>query len=180
VIPARATAAAGCHGTPFDLFRQAAPIVHLSLASGGEEVLIGRGAASLRLSIVEGTLLQGPVMLGFHLEGTDRLQIDLNRLGRLARYLRSGHVTAPKPRTDRGARRRQILRVLDALATGASYREIARVLYGVDAVTREWDGTSDHMRSRTRRLVAQARRLVRGGYLDIVSARTPSRRGDGP
>jgi len=170
VLAIRAAAPTACDDRAFDIFRQPCPVTHLRLLSGREEVLVGRGPASLRLSIVEGTLLAGPVMLQVHIHGAAQLDRSIASLTRLVQYLRHGRITPPKARSDRSLRRGQVLQVLDALAAGASHRDIARGLFGVATVDRDWNGSSDHMRSKTRRLVILARRLAAGGYLDLLAA----------
>ncbi|WP_233503687.1 DNA -binding domain-containing protein [Sphingomonas psychrotolerans] len=60
------------------------------------------------------------------------------------------------------------LRVHDALVAGASQREIARVLFGDLPANGEGDRRSDSLRSRVRRLVADARLLAGGGYRALM------------
>jgi hypothetical protein len=55
-----------------------------------------------------------------------------------------------------------VLRVDDALAAGASQREIATALFGEARVRDDWAGRSDALRSRVRRLVREARALAAG------------------
>jgi hypothetical protein len=63
-----------------------------------------------------------------------------------------------------------VLRVSDALAAGATQREIARALFGAAAVERDWNDRSDALRSRLRRLVRDARALTAGGYRQLLRA----------
>jgi hypothetical protein len=60
------------------------------------------------------------------------------------------------------------LRVHDALMAGANQREIARALFGGALVQGEGDRRSDSLRSRVRRLVADARLLAGGGYRALM------------
>lgn len=64
-----------------------------------------------------------------------------------------------------------VLRVADALTTGASQREIATVLFGAEAVARDWNGRSDALRSRLRRLVREARTMAAGGYRQLLRSK---------
>lgn len=60
-----------------------------------------------------------------------------------------------------------MLRALDARLTGASYRTIAEVMFAFRSRTkRDWE--IDPLKNRTRRLVADALRLMRGGYLQLL------------
>lgn len=45
-----------------------------------------------------------------------------------------------------------------------SQREIAIRIYGEEAILDGWDGASDHIRSKTRRIIKRGEQLVAGGY----------------
>lgn len=65
------------------------------------------------------------------------------------------------------------LRALDGSLAGASYRAIAEVLFGAERVAREpWKTSS--LRAQMIRLVVKGRRLMRGGYRDLL--KPPKRR----
>lgn len=65
------------------------------------------------------------------------------------------------------------LRALDGSLAGASYRAIAEALFGAERVAREpWKTSS--VRAQVIRLVAKGRRLMRGGYRDLL--KPPKRR----
>jgi len=55
------------------------------------------------------------------------------------------------------------LQALDATLAGASLREVAKGLFGVDAVAEDWHADSA-LRARVRRLVRRGDALMRGGY----------------
>ncbi|MFW7342274.1 DUF2285 domain-containing protein [Pollutimonas sp. H1-120] len=55
------------------------------------------------------------------------------------------------------------LQALDATRAGASLREVAEGLFGVDAVVADWHADSA-LRARVRRLVRRGEVLMRGGY----------------
>lgn len=59
------------------------------------------------------------------------------------------------------------LRALDGSLAGASHREIATALFGARVPAGAAWRTSEY-RSRTLRLVADGRRLMTGGYLDLL------------
>lgn len=153
----------------FDLFALPGPATHLSLAGAGEHLLLGRGPRTIRLSIARGTLLDGPVRLAYQLAGTDRLELRLLALRRLAAFLRHGRLPASLfPGSARTQRWTELLRALDALATSSSHRAVAEAVFGDMLVRRDWSGGSDYLRTRTHRLIHQARTLVAGGYIDLV------------
>ena len=57
-----------------------------------------------------------------------------------------------------------LLRTLDALAIEPRYRAVAIALFGAERVAQDWNSSSDFLKSRVRRLVAQADRLARGDF----------------
>ncbi|GAA4414832.1 hypothetical protein GCM10011450_15880 [Advenella faeciporci] len=59
------------------------------------------------------------------------------------------------------------LQTLDAALAGASLREVAQGLFGVDAVVADWHADSA-LRARVRRLVRRGDALMRGGYRRLV------------
>ncbi|HCF5866357.1 DUF2285 domain-containing protein [Pseudomonas aeruginosa] len=59
------------------------------------------------------------------------------------------------------------LQGLDATLAGASLREVAEGLFGVDAVAADWHADSA-LRARVRRLVRRGEALMRGGYRGLA------------
>ncbi|NVN37474.1 MULTISPECIES: DNA -binding domain-containing protein [Acetobacteraceae] len=59
-----------------------------------------------------------------------------------------------------------ILRALDGRAAGASYRKLAEVLLGFRGRKADWE--NDPRKNQVRRLVADGRYYVRGGYRDLL------------
>ncbi|MDB6430133.1 DUF2285 domain-containing protein [Pseudomonas aeruginosa] len=59
------------------------------------------------------------------------------------------------------------LQALDATLAGASLREAAEGLFGVDAVATDWHADSA-LRARVRRLVRRGEALMRGGYRSLA------------
>ena len=66
------------------------------------------------------------------------------------------------------ARDRELLTVLDAIQDGMPTREVATALYGADAVKTRWHPDCS-LRTRTRRLIRQARALMDHGYRDLAA-----------
>jgi hypothetical protein len=69
-----------------------------------------------------------------------------------------------------------ILRALDGRTDGASYRKIAETLLGFHGNKADWE--SDPRKNQARRLVADGRHYVRGGYRELLHypVRLPRRR----
>lgn len=131
--------------------------------------MLGTGHRSIRLSVASGTLLAGPVKLSYRLAGCYALEHRLLALRRLARLLARRRMPAGLfPANAKARRRADILRALDALAITPSHRTVAEAVFGEPLVRRDWSGGSDYLRTRTHRLIHEARQLVDGGYLELV------------
>lgn len=140
--------------------------------ANGEHAVLSDGWHHIRIDIALGSLAAGgPVVLHYDLHGIASAQskiLPLRRLLDLCRHRRFSHALYPPDR--RLDRLIQALRVHDAVTAGASQREIAQVLFG-PAVDDASGRRSDSLRSRVRRLVADARVLARGGYRVLMTRR---------
>lgn len=168
ILPVEAhPVAAGERADAFDLLRVPHPASVLR-SKDGEHVIIADGPRCIRLDVVAGSLLGGPVRLGYRLSGfadveakalTLRRLLALKRLGRLPRSL--------FPPERKAARWALALQAYDGARAGASQREIASVLFGSSIVRADWNGSS-HLRTRIQRLVQAAGRMISGGYRDLL------------
>jgi hypothetical protein len=68
------------------------------------------------------------------------------------------------------------LRALDGHLAGATYREIAEVLFGTAHVPTGSSWKTHDLRGRTIRLVRTGLKLMRGGYLDLLRSTRRRRR----
>lgn len=59
-----------------------------------------------------------------------------------------------------------MLRAFDGRAVGASYRKLAEALLGFEGRNADWE--NDPRKNQIRRLVADGRYYVRGGYRDLL------------
>lgn len=148
----------------FDLFGLPLPVAILE-HEGREELLLGEGSRSVRISIATGSVLRGPVRLAYRLAGTDAIELRLLALRRLAalqlRGRLPGHLFGRSTRSRRWA---QIVATLEALALDQTHRAVATRLFGEEIVAADWMGRSDFLRSRVRRLITEALDLARGGH----------------
>lgn len=82
------------------------------------------------------------------------------------------HVLPPQSRS----RHVLILRALDGHSAGASYRKIAETLLGFRGTKADWE--TDPRKNQTRRLLADGKHYMRGGYRDLLHypLRLPRRR----
>lgn len=87
----------------------------------------------------------------------------------------AGRATGPPPRALELTPRHRLrlvrmVRALDGRMSGATYREIASVLFGAQRLpAAEWKTSS--IRAQTIRLVRDAQALMRGGYLKLLAGR---------
>nr|WP_198148550.1 DUF2285 domain-containing protein [Sphingomonas sp. Y57] len=101
-----------------------------------------------------------------------RLSIDLSRpiepQFHSARRLAALLDGAPEPvrREVKLTRLVSVLRVADALADGASQREIGLGIFGDD-----WPGDGEHLKSLVRRMIPFATKLVRAGPREVLAGR---------
>lgn len=136
--------------------------------AGIEHLAISDGLRRIRLDVIDGTLVEGPVKLHYHLAGfadaetqllTLQRLLALHRLGRFARGLH--------PRETKAERWAMMLRAHDLSTQGASQREIAGELFD-PSVSAEWRTRSDFLRLRIQRLLREANAMASGGYLDLL------------
>ena len=140
---------------------------------GREHAVLSDGWHRIRIDVEEGSLArEEAVLLHYSLVGVAsaapkilplRRFIDLCRHGRFARSL--------FPRDPRVERWLTVLRVHDALAAGASQREIGAALFGEERILPDWGERNGSLRSRVRRLVREARAMARGGYRHLLRRR---------
>jgi hypothetical protein len=169
VVRVDAVPAVSASGGCFDLARFAAMTTVIRNAAGGEHIAISDGYRRIRIDVLTGSLLGGPVFLRHHLDEIDQLDPKLLALRRLIALHRHGRFVASLflvgPQIKRIV---MALRVYDALADGASQRDIAIALFGKNAVDDDWIVGSDYLRLRVRRLVTLARRMAAGEWRHLL------------
>ena len=151
--------------TSFEVRKFSALAVILVDATG-ERLALSDGFSRVSLRLVGSSILDGPVNLNF-VVAEARAAAQLQTLARF-RALREGGafgawLQRPPVRANRWIRQ---LRAFDALTVGASERDIASTLFGIERIDQQWSDGS--LRSTVRRLVSAARRNVAGGYRDLL------------
>ena len=153
----------------FDLRRMALAVLVLRDPSGTEHLLIGDEACQVRLDVMSGTVLDGPVQFRFDLASSVGLEAKLLTLQRLVALTRLGRIPRRLVPQDRRARRWMMaLRALDARRAGATHREIAAGLFGEALVEADWNGRSTYLRCRIQRLIRLGETLVQGSYRRLL------------
>lgn len=135
------------------------------MAADGNDYLIDRFGAQLRVHLEGGEANPTAVLLPL-----DRLfGVRVAAALRLWRSL-NGRPPGKNPAALSEARRKRLvlaLRALDGHLEGASNREIAAVLFGIDAaIERNW--ISHDVRDRTARLVRLGVAMMNGGYRRLL------------
>jgi hypothetical protein len=129
-----------------------------------EHLLLSDGVASVRLDIMNGTLLGGRMRLAYRLSGISQLREPLMTLRRLVALILNGRFSRTLLKSERMAARWVMeLRVADAIADGASHQEIARALFGGLINERRWRSEGDAVRLRVQRLGRKAEQRLRDG-----------------
>lgn len=114
------------------------------------------------------SLMNSPVAACFEIEGLSRLPFVTGALAKLK------HMNAPAPSADRQTwsntelHLRDYLIALDGDHNGATYRQIAQVIYGRDRVRSTWNAENRSLKDRVRRAVERGHDFMRGGYRDLL------------
>lgn len=137
-------------------------------AANGEHWLLDHGSDALPVALMDGVGAARPAAVVIPLDGGFTTRVAA------AHQLWDVLTGRTQDRTPNGlteqqrSRLRSILRALDGLLAGGSYRAIAAVLFGPDAVPagREW--AAHELRGRVRRLCNRGMELMRGEYLSLL------------
>lgn len=153
----------------FDVQRLATLATVYAEHGGGEHWLLSDGLRAIRLDLVDGTATRGPVELHYLLAGRVSANGPLLALGRLLALVETGRFSRTlHPREPRARRWILALRAHDALAEGASQRDIATRLLGDAAAEARWRVDAASLRSQVQRLVRAARGFAGGGYRALL------------
>ena len=165
----RASRAHGASARPaFDLW-QVPGRKHLALGGVGLTLLTNISAQRIRMSLaddlVDGAAYTCTVPLGPALRG------QLDAFNAQAQVLR-GHAPASahkRPATRAALLHLRALQALDGAQAGASHRDIAQTLFGLEAVVR-WHADGE-LRAQVRHLLRRAEAYMGGGYLSLAGIR---------
>ena len=142
---------------------QLAPFVSLAIGDDDvEHLLFSDGYHFIRIDLTGGSLIGCPSSLRYKLRGIAGIRGPLPALQRLVSLVERGCI--PKDRegiSNRSKRWILELRVADALASGVSQQEIARVLFGSVITPNRWRADSSAYRQRVQRLVRGARERIK-------------------
>ncbi|WP_088343810.1 MULTISPECIES: DUF2285 domain-containing protein [Rhodomicrobium] len=170
VLIARAAAIAGPDTSEAALFAPDLPgAVHLLIDDRKRShLLLVCGPLALQLLIEGADLLSGPVSLNFITRGIAELAPAIDKLSMLRRILAcsSQFRHAQRSWSTQTLRLRNALIALDGHAAGASYREIATVIFGKERVARDWPDPS--LKDRVRRSLSRGQAYINGRYRTLI------------
>lgn len=143
------------------------------LHSRGEQLSLFSQGIRMQFDIREGTVLEGPVTLRFLLPDLQTIRPPLLTLRRFESFLSHKRITSDLlPSHRRLPRWHQLILALDAHRFGWSQRTLAISLFGQNHVDAHWQGGTGFLRLRVQRLMRHARRLVAGGYRNVLQRRS--------
>jgi hypothetical protein len=133
---------------------------------GRQHVVLRAHGAAIQLTIDGADVTAGPVALTFQVRGLTAVAPACDHLTALRRILRTRSRKTAGPRwTATTLKLRDALVTLDGRMAGASYREIAIVLYGLAYVERNW---WTGLKERMRRHFLRGLLLAYGRYRDLL------------
>lgn len=135
------------------VFDASHPAFRVLRGSIAEHLLVDRYGMAIRLDVIDGTVLAGPVSLRFDLPDNHHLE---TRLAVIRAFTTS---VSPGRRHAQLAKRLNALHAIDARDAGASLREIADLVLGPG----DWPGDGEHRKSLVRRMIASGDRMLRAG-----------------
>lgn len=132
-------------------------------------LLLACGPLALQLLIEGGDLLSGPVRLNFIICGITRISASIDKLAVLRKLLAPDYRRRLEPNgwSARTLRLRNALVALDGHAAGASYRDVASVIFGKDRVASDWPDPA--LKDRVRRSLSRGATYANGGYRTLIA-----------
>ena len=160
-------AGGGGEGAPEDSFDlgKFAKLSTLAESIAIEHLLLSDGLRTVRLDGPRGAFTSGPRTLRYSLQGLAAAERPLLALRRFLALCRSGFFSRSlHPPESRARRWILMLRAHDALAAGATQRDIARALLSRTATEPRWRSREPSVRSQAQRLVRSSVEFARAGY----------------
>lgn len=157
----------------FDLARLARWSTVLPDTGHGEHLLLSDGLRAIRIDVLTGSLASEPAEIRYRLAGlrsAERAVLSLRRF--LGLWGSGAFRPSLHPPETRARRWILMLRACDAIAAGATQREIASALLSAEAWQPRWRSEAPSLRSRAQRLVRSARAMESGGFWGLLGGDT--------
>jgi hypothetical protein len=142
-------------GDAIDLLRLR-HLLSIAVDERAEHLLFSDGTRFVRIDVTGGTLIGSPCSLRFDVHGVLAARKTIVGIRRVLSLVTNAELPVEGSPSIGNQQRILELRTADALASGASHAEIARVLFGVDPAG-GWRGDFEPFRTRVQRLARRAR-----------------------
>ena len=172
LLHVRAVHAHGAATRRFDLWRIPG---RKRLAMDGHVLTITADISALRMRLsLSGSLEDGGAYVGaVPLTPGLRGQLDGYREQAQALEGHAPQISHVRPATRAVLLHLRALQALDASQAGASHRDIAQSLFGLESVVLRWHEDGE-LRAQVRHLLRRAQAFMNGGYLDLAGVLDPS------
>ena len=143
---------------------------HNSVAIFGGKIhlSISNEFGSVQLIFDKKVELDKPMNFTISVSSTMKILEQVEAINRLENILTENSILIEKnDSTPQKFANPEILFVYDFIKSGNSQRELARNLFGNDAIINDWDGISDSLRAKTRRIIAQGKEFVNASVFDF-------------
>lgn len=171
----RAAHAAGPYPRPaapgFDLWRVPGR-KQLVLERGDLTLTVDLAAQRLQMALASDVVDGTPYASSVPLDAVLRTQADSFRSQALALQGLTPDMPATRTVTRAALLHLRALQALDASLAGASHRNLAQALFGVEVVQRRWHNDSE-LRAQVRHLISRGEGFMRGGYLALAGIGPP-------
>lgn len=144
------------------------------LAADGTQVLVLKSSSHHLYLIVRGVrVTTASVDVVFEIDGIKSVSSAPRRMAILAALLQQEHpaLLPNRPGLVERIELRDALITLDGRCAGASYRDIASVIYGADRVHKDWTNPDSALRQRVKRNLVRGNRMMTGGYRVLLAGR---------
>ena len=148
----------------FALNAFAANISILLDVGGRQQIILKSRRQSLLLAVTGTATLAGPARITFLSRGCEGAARAPRAFAAFNACLSPPPKTADAKWTTTLLRRRNALIALDGDAAGASYREIATVIFGDKDTTQSWRSLNNPLKDQVRRALRRGKALIAGGY----------------
>jgi hypothetical protein len=170
VLPVHAVQKFSDHrALPFDFSALRCRVALLESSDVEQHVLFWAGGRRLQIAVTGVGVLGGAWMLANVIVASGLLERRLELLRRLSDLAKTGTLPPRLCHPMPNSRRLQVLlQALDGALTGASQREIAIAVLGIERVKADWAHPSDSMRNFVRAAVRRGTALMKGGYRKLL------------
>jgi hypothetical protein len=140
-------------------------------AAGRQHVILRAAAGSFQLTITGAGSVIAPRVLAVLVRSRSDIAVAARQLARLHSLLATAAVASNRQHrwSAQSKRLRDAMIALDGRRAGATFREIAALIYGSERVTRDWPGAG--LKIRVQRDFQRGLALCNGGYRDLLAQR---------